>query len=153
MPRNLRPSELERRAGWIAAAGENLSRDIGEVLKRLRDWSVGTGGTPGPSPKNQVSRPTESAALHLDEFGRAREEIIAHIVAADQALREVERIRRWVMTSPQASDPGERGLLKCCNPRGCPDDSWASKAGRCDACYQYRWRTDRDRGDNDNARV
>ena len=144
MPRNMRPSEIERRAGWIAAAAENLSRDVTPVLRNLRAWSVGAGGgAAGPSPKNQVSRPVEAQALSKDEFSQARAELVEQMMVADAALRRIERIRRWVMAPPPPSTPVERGLAKCCNPRGC--DAWATKAGRCDACYQYRWRHDRDR--------
>ena len=144
MPRNLKPSELEAKAGWIAAAAENLSRDVRQVLKNLKDWSAeASGGSSGPSPKNQVSRPTEAAALATDQFTVDRDRFIEQLVMADQCLRELERIRRKVMAPPPPAHPVERGLAKCCNPRGC--DAWATKAGRCDACYQYRWRHDRDR--------
>jgi hypothetical protein len=147
VPRNLKPSELVARAGFIAAAGENATAQLPKVLKQLREWSTSAGGgASGPGPKNQVGRPTEAAALSVDEFARAREELVAALLTADAAMRQVERIRRWVMTPPPPAHPVERGLAKCCNPRGCPDDAWAEKAGRCDACYRFRLRTDRDRG-------
>ena len=153
-PRSAKPSEIAARCNFAAAASENLSRDVTQVLKRLRDWSVGAGGgAGGPTPKNQVSRPVEAQALNPDEHGRAREEFIAAILAADAALRRAEKIRRWVMAPPPPAHPVERGLAKCCNPRGCPDDAWAERAGRCDACYRFRRRLDRDRGPDSEPAV
>lgn len=147
MPRPHRPSELEAKLDHVGRHAQAAVDDLRTVLRRLSDWSAGasSGGTSGPTPKNQVSRPTEAAALSHDEHARKRDEIVRQVLVADAAMRQVDRIRREVMAPPPRSTPVERGLAKCCNPRGCPDDAWAVKAGRCDACYQYRWRTDRDR--------
>ena len=106
MPRNMRPSEIERRATFVANASEAIRHDITAVLRNLRAWSVGAGGgAAGPSPKNQVSRPVEAQALSKDEFSQARAELVEQMMVADAALRRIERIRRWVMAPPPPSTP------------------------------------------------
>jgi hypothetical protein len=144
MPRNPRPSELAHTAGFIALAARRAEADVLQVLANLRDWSAGaSNSSSGPSPKNQVSRPTEAQALGHDQWAQLRAKLVEHLQLADRAMREVERIRREVMDPPPERLPVERGLVRCANVHGC--DAWAEKAGRCDTCYRYLRRTDRDR--------
>ncbi len=146
MPRTKRPSELAQTAGFIHLAARRCQADVAVVLGRLRDWSAGASSTSsGPSPKNQVGRPTEAQALGHDQFGQLREQLVHQLLIADRAMRNVESIRRQVMDDPPSRHPEERGLAKCCNIHGCPDDAWAERAGRCDTCYRYHRRNDLDR--------
>ena len=146
MSRTRRPTELHHTARQLAIAADRCQDEILQVLRFLREWSAGaTHSADGPSPKNQVSRPTEAQALGHDQFARMRDRLIEQLLVADRAMREVDSIRREVMSGPPPARPAERGLAKCCNMHGCPDDAWAVKAGRCDTCYRYRARTDRDR--------
>jgi hypothetical protein len=47
------------------------------------------------------------------------------------------------MDPPPEKLPVDRGLVRCANVHGC--DAWAERSGRCDTCYRYLRRTDRDR--------
>lgn len=146
MARTRRPSELSQTAGYIALAARRAHQDLLEVLSHLRDWSAGaSNSSSGPSPKNQVSRPTEAQALGFDQWGLLRQELVDQLLLADRAMRRVEHIRRLVIDPPPERLPEDRGLAKCANLHGCPDDAWAERGGRCDACYRYHRRTDLDR--------
>jgi hypothetical protein len=142
--RNRRPSE--QRADLLTALGrlERFAHDHALIVARLRDWSAGVGGSGGPQPKNAVSDPTGQAAMSTDEWGQMRQRVDDLIHQAWRAACDLEDIRRQVAAPALPKEPEERGLAKCANP-ACPDDAWAVKAGRCDACYQFRRRTDRDR--------
>ena len=144
MPRNPRPSELAQTAGFIELAARRARADALQVLAHLRDWSAGASNSlSGPSPKNQVSRPTEAQALGHDHWKQLRARLVDQLQVADRAMREVERIRREVMDPPPEKLPVDRGLVRCANVHGC--DNWAERSGRCDTCYRYLRRTDRDR--------
>lgn len=140
-PRN--PSELQATAATVAARAATFERDCLDVLARLRDWSNGGSGGGGPKPKNQVSDPTGTEALGRDQFAQERRLLALELEKAWRAMCEIERIRRFVMSPPPEKEPSHRGLQRCCNPHGC--DEWATKAGRCESCYKYLRRNDRDR--------
>ena len=153
MPRGRRPSEREQHLTIAADYFERLRRDHLKVVGRLRDWSAGIGGAGGPQPKNSISDPTGQAALAVDEWGTARHRLELLIDDVCRTLDRIEQIRRQVMAPPPSADEVERersnqradGLQPCANAHGCPSDGWATKAGRCEACYKYRQRSGRDR--------
>lgn len=153
MARGRRPSERERH---LAIAGDymlRLQRDHLRVISRLRDWSAGISGNGGPIPKNSISDPTGQSALAVDEFGTARHKLEVLIDEVCKRMELIEFIRREVMAPPPTLEEVERergnqqagSLQHCANCHGCPDEAWATKAGRCEACYKYRARHGRDR--------
>lgn len=153
MTRNQRPSE--QRADLLTAISrlERFAHAHHTVTANLRDWSAGaSSGSSGPRPKNAVSDPTGQAAMSTDEWGLMRQRVAELIHQAWRAACDLEDIRRQVAAPALPKEPAERGLAKCANP-ACPDDAWAVKAGRCDACYAYRRRTDRDRRKSKVERV
>lgn len=153
MPRGRRPSEREQHLTIAADHMARIQRDHLKVVGRLRDWSAGIGGTGGPQPKNSISDPTGQTALAVDEFGTARNRLEALIDEVCRRLDRIEVIRREVMAPPPTLEEVERertnqradGLQPCANQHGCPDEGWATKAGRCETCYKYRARNGQDR--------
>lgn len=100
----------------------------------------------GPTGKGSVSDPTAREAVNGDEVRallRKEREIIAHI--GTQAVMLWSGWNEITQASPTKVTPKDRGIAKCGNQYGCPDDNWADKAGRCNTCYQYRYRNNRDR--------
>lgn len=144
MTRPLRPSEQHRMLGDAIAWLGRLEADHATFVAHLRDWSGGLTSGGGPQPKNAVSDPTGQSALAVDEWGQMRARSAELILAVYRSAKDLEAMRREVVSPPPPREPEERGLAKCCNPN-CPDDAWAEKAGRCSPCYQYKRRTDRDR--------
>jgi hypothetical protein len=125
---------------WLSA----LERDQAQVVANLRDWSGGLSSGGGPQPKNAVSDPTGNAAMAVDSWGLMRAELGDLILAVYRKAKDAEKIRREVVEPPPEKEPADRGLAECCNPN-CPDEAWAVKAGRCERCYAYKWKYDRDR--------
>lgn len=120
------------------------------VINRLRDWATGLTTThSGPTSKGTIADPTGNTALSVDEWGQARTRLEALITTAHTTATALEAIRKQIMatdtTDPDDPDNQTGALQVCANSHGCPDDNWASKAGRCEACYQYRHRNNRDR--------
>lgn len=145
MTRPQRPSE--QRADLLTAISrlERFAHDHPTVVANLRDWSAGVGGSGGPRPVNAVSDPTGQAAMATDEWGMMRQRVGELIHAAWRAACDLEDIRRQVASPALPKEPEERGIPFCANPT-CPDaPTPAVKAGRCEACYRFRRRTDRDR--------
>jgi len=153
MARGRRPSEREQHLSIAGDYFARIQRDHLKVIGRLRDWSAGIGGSGGPQAKNTISDPTGHAALATDEFGSARHRIESLIDDVCRALDRIESIRREVMAPPPTAEEVERqrsnqktgALQPCANIHGCPDEAWATKAGRCEACYKYRQRRGSDR--------
>ena len=145
MTRPMRPSEQHKMLGdaihWLTA----LEADHAQVVASLRDWSGGLTSGGGPTGKNSISDPTGQSALATDSWGLMRAELADLVLAVYRKAKDLERIRREVVEPPPEKQPADRGLASCANGHGCPDDAWATKAGRCDRCYAYQYKYDRDR--------
>jgi hypothetical protein len=143
MPRPLRSNEMVDRLRRITTDLDGLHPE--RTSDALRDFSAGPGSGGGPSPKNQISDPTGNAALSRDSWAMMRVEMSQIINRMVLDASRLVSIEREVLAPPPPKAPVDRGLVKCCNVHGCPDDAWAIKAGRCIACYEALRRTERDR--------
>ena len=153
MSRPTRPSERTK----VFQRSIQILRRVGDndriVVGRLREWTAGLSGSGGPSSKGTVSDPTGNAALAVDEHGALRARYNRAITDLWLAVRQLDSIEREVMkpalTHAEAQQRQENqrvgALQPCANLHGCPDDEWATKAGRCEACYRYRVRRGSDR--------
>lgn len=145
MSRPIRPSELAAVLGRATDRLDLLGSELPQLVAALRDFSAGIRSGGGPGARNAVSDPTGNAALATDEWALARRHLERHIRAIDAAAAACDAIRRQALTPPPPATPAARGIPKCANPHGCPDDAWADTAGRCATCYEYLRRNDRDR--------
>lgn len=84
-------------------------------------------------------------AVSLAQPDRSQGYDASALSAAQGSMRAVDKHVRWCLTPSPEVAKHNAGLAKCANQFGCPDDAWASKAGRCQACYEYNRRTQRDR--------
>jgi hypothetical protein len=131
----------------IVVLVRNISNDFSALQKRLALWSrdgypTGTGVSAG---KGSISDPTASAVLISDDIGKDRDRLSTIIIQAHDLLREADIIRTRYMTTETRTAKHNASLSKCANIHGCPDDTWAAKAGRCLVCYEYQRRNLRDR--------
>ena len=145
MTRPVRPSEQHRSLVTAISRLDRFAAAHAQVVANLRDWSAGIGSGGGPKAKGAVSDPTGEGALNVDEWGQMRERVAELVDRVWRDAMELEGIRAKVAAPPPPKAPEHRGLTRCANLHGCPDDAWATKAGRCEACYRYLRRTDRDR--------
>ena len=145
--RQTRPSESQYAVQRALARIEMAYSDIPLMFARLREWSSDVGSSSGSvGPKNQVGDPTGNTAVNTtDENARMIAELHAICDSIHRDSLDLDRIRRHTMAPAIPKQPEERGLEKCKNMHGCPDDAWAWKAGRCDACHTYWRRNERDR--------
>ena len=144
MTRPVRPSELAATLDRDLDLLARLRADLPHLVATLRDWSAGirSGGGAGGG---GVGDPTGHAALTTDEWAGRRRDLERRVATIHAAVLDLEKIRREVIDPPPPTEPAARGLVHCANIHGCPDDAWATKAGRCDTCYGYQRRTGRDR--------
>ena len=153
MARLPRPSERNQIIQGAIVYAQRISHDYLTLDARLRDWTSGTGGSGGPRPKGSISDPTGTAALTTDEHGQMRRRLSELLDRICRDLATVETIRREVMAPPPTVEELERqahnqkvgALQPCANIHGCPDEAWATKAGRCENCYRAMKRNGRDR--------
>lgn len=116
---------------------------------RCKEWS--RGGFPASTdsdrrPKGQISDPTGNLAINGDDVEQLRRAQYADLQEfLETAVRMEARHDEIMRPTIKERDPASRGLLKCQNLHGCPDDAWAIYAGRCASCHRYLKRTDRDR--------
>lgn len=143
-PSDAAVAKLRESLGILA----ELILDWAEWDARSRAWS--TRGYPtstragGGGRSTTATSPTETAALTPDLITGQRLEQYARVSELLDLLVTMDRQRLAVMKlSPPA--PDERGVARCANAHGCPDDAHAAKAGRCLRCYDYQYRTGRDR--------
>lgn len=131
----------------IGALARTLLADHPGLQKCFTLWS--RDGYPSSSGGTRVtgtiSDPTAQAVLASDEVSRDRDTYNEKVIQAHQLLKEADAIRAKYMTTTERAVKHNQGLTKCANLHGCPDDAWASKAGRCSACYEYNRRNQRDR--------
>lgn len=153
MTRPRRPSELDSMLDHAIGRLCDFLANAPTTRTRLRDWSVGvSSSSSGPGQRNAVSDPTGNQATNsADPFSVMRREIEAAIVAVHRSALDLERIHRLVNTDAQPPEPEQRGLAKCGNQLGCPDDAWAEKAGQCNACRTYFMRHQRYRSSSSIA--
>ncbi len=132
-----------------SAALARVIADLEDVDRQLTEWSgAGAQGAQprnGPSGKGGHSDPTGNAATQSDEYGKLRVRFHALALRASTLIADVDAIRSTTLAPPAPADPQDRGHAACANAHGCPDDSVAVKAGRCQPCYDYRRYHDRDR--------
>lgn len=145
MTRPVRPSELAATLDRDLDLLARLRADLPRVVATLRDWSSGIRSGGAASGAGSVSDPTGHAALTADEWAGRRHRLERLVATIHAAALNAERIRADVLAPPVERAPAARGLVHCANLHGCPDDAWATKAGRCDTCYGYQRRTGRDR--------
>ena len=124
-----------------------LTADFATLQRRLALWSrdgypTSSGGT---RVRGGVSDPTAAAVLTPDEVRQDRDKLTTLITAAHDLLAEADTIRTRYMTTTKEVQRHNQALTKCANMHGCPDDSWATKAGRCSTCYEYNRVNQRDR--------
>jgi len=149
MPRDVRPSELQHTLTRSLERGATL--DLIAVCDQLRDWTAPTtttGGLSGqPSGAGHIADPTGNAALQTthDYPTTQRTRIEHHVRTIAASINALVKIAELTTNPPPLPDPADRGLVICANIHGCPDDAWATKAGRCEACYRHRLRHDTDR--------
>jgi hypothetical protein len=150
MTRYRRPSERDQLYAVIVEMVTYQAQHHRAVLDTLAQWAKGvSAGGGGRRPVNGHSDPTGSTALLGDDDARsgrlAIDEHLSHIV---RLLRDDDHLFRTVMAARDQvmpPEPADRGLAQCCN-KHCPDEgAWAVKAGRCDGCYAYWRKYDRDR--------
>lgn len=144
MTRPARPTEQRRQLDTICDLLARFTAAHPTITTNLRDWTNGTTTTGGPGPKNTISDPTGNTALTVDHWATIRTRVDDHVRTLYRLACDLERVRQEVAAPPLPKQPEQRGLAHCANPN-CPDDAWAVKAGRCEPCYRYRLRTDRDR--------
>lgn len=128
--------------GDLAASVTTLAPD---AFARLRGWQAGIRSSGSTGGSGSVSDPTSTAALTASRWGDLSRELAEGIRSCRDLLRKLNRICAEVAAPPVPPQPRERGLMACANQHGCPDDAWATKAGRCEACYKFRSRNNRDR--------
>ena len=139
----------------IVALVRTINADFPALQKRLALWSrdgypTGTGVSAG---KGSISDPTAAAVLVSDDIRKDRDRLSLIIIQAHDLLREADNIRTRYMTTETRTAKHNASLSKCANIHGCPDDSWAAKAGRCLVCYEYQRRNMRDRVDKHKSHV
>ncbi len=124
-----------------------LHTDFPALQGRLALWSRDgyPTGSSGTRRGGTIGDPTASAVLASDEVRRDRQRLEELVVRAHDLLKEADTIRGRYMSAAAQVTKHNQALTKCANIHGCPDDGWASKAGRCATCYEYVRRTERDR--------
>lgn len=126
-----------------------IDSEYPEIHKRFKAWSRGgfpasTGG--GPGSKGAISDPTGREAIEGDDVRLLSERFHTCLELVLSNANLMKAIRDEIMRTDRTTAEAKRDTLqKCCNAFGCPEDAWAEKAGRCNACYQYRYRNGRDR--------
>ena len=151
MPRPIRPSRLEQ---LLHRSRTNLAPiDIVTVCDQLRDWTASVAAGAGLADA-RVSGSTSDPCGHADPTGNAallvaddyaagvRARIEHHVLQIDSHAASLAKLAGLVTSPPEPPDPAGRGLVLCANVHDCPDDAWAVKAGRCEACYRWRLRHD-----------
>ena len=98
------------------------------------DPAGGSGGISDPVSRSALA--PDEASDHIETISGLCEAILWRTTLLTDALQP------WVdlLARRPAKTPSDRGLAKCANPHGCPDDGWAVRSGRCDTCAQYRYR-------------
>lgn len=131
----------------LTAMANTLSADFQVLQRRLALWSRDgyPSGLTGTVAGGAISDPTATAVLSPDPVRKDRERLSELVVKAHEILGEADSIRSKYMTTATQAQRHNQGLAKCANQYGCPDDAWASKAGRCSTCYEYRRRHQGDR--------
>lgn len=138
--------QLEAQARFLREHGPNalrIAQDLAAPLKSSDDT--------GRRPKGDHSDPTGSSATARvePEQGWAREVADAWPPALKACEESVVRVNDLMVPLSDCLRKGKpqrrQDIPACANIHGCPDDAKAVKAGRCDTCYQYRARNERDR--------
>lgn len=131
----------------LGALIRDLTDDFIELQKRMALWSRDgyPTGSMNARASGTVSDPTANAALSSDEVRRDRDRLSALIIQAHSIMRDADIIRTRYMNTTTRAEEHNAQLSKCANIHGCPDDSWACKAGRCTSCYEFNRRNGRDR--------
>lgn len=124
-----------------------LERDINILQLRLHAWAKDGYPSGGSSigSKGGFSDPTGNAALGRDEVRADREEFETLIEEVSSKFLRLESIRKKYVDVQTATATHNAGLVACANQHGCPDQAWATKAGRCPTCYEYKRVNQRDR--------
>lgn len=142
-----------------------LQRELPEIQRRLKAWrrdgypSGSSGGGRGGGPvivvPDELGNPdtvhitsVEAAVFTRDEVADMDARFNAQISEALGVITAVWKIRLDVMADTDETKRAKKRqdrLQKCANAYGCPDDAWGYKAGRCNTCYQFRYRNQRDR--------
>ena len=78
--------------------------------------------------------------LEADEVGQDMRRLRAALDAQHRQVDVVTFLAAKYLDPPAPPKPADRGLSKCANAFGCPDDAWAEpgRAGRCYACWRHR---------------
>jgi len=138
-------ADLEGAQALLEPAWRNVVPVLAELQKMSRDGYPSRtpgNGEPG-SGSGGIADPTGLAAV---DPGEARDHVDTVLGLCEAILWRAtlltDALQPWVeiLAARPAKTPSERGLAKCANPHGCPDDGWAIRAGRCDTCAQYRYR-------------
>lgn len=124
-----------------------LDQDFAALERRLLVWSrdgYPTGKT-GSTRGSQISDPTATAVLTPDSVRKDRDRLNELILQAHDIAKEADILRGRYMAAGRQTDTHNRGLTRCGNVNGCPNNMWAAKAGRCLACYEHHRRNGNDR--------
>lgn len=149
-------ARTDRNAAMIETAIERLEEvrpTLAAVDGRLREWSLGvTAAGGGIRSKGSHSDPAGAAAVRLlegsaDKFAQDRNRVDRLVSEIARTTSELARLVADVMAPPLPKEPEDRGLVACANAHSCPAEAWAApgRRGRCEACYRYLLRHDRDR--------
>ncbi|MBK9181455.1 MAG: hypothetical protein IPM45_18240 [Acidimicrobiales bacterium] len=136
------PDDLTRLAGWLADQQATVAARMAQLVATMRAAQPGIRARSYDSPPISGTRPHAYPPdmLERDEVGQDMRRLRQALVAQRRQLDVALFLASKYLDPPAPPRPQDRGLSKCANAFGCPDDAWAEpgRAGRCYACWRHR---------------
>lgn len=139
--RQVSPSDMDAAAELLERVARVFRQRGREGARRAREWATPLKSSQGFGPKNEVSRPTENAALNFDPVAEEWTLLtvdVGHMV--DAAVTAESRLLR--ITTDAVVENQRAGIGHCedCNRYCTGTGNDRLRLGLCDACRQRQQR-------------